>query len=218
LAYHRDNVKIVPMAEALARVADLTKALRDGALVCIPIGGTYRLVADLRSDAAVTRLMQSKRRAKSHPALVLVPSLTAAKGVVDGTGWTVTRRLAERVWPRPLTLLLPPSDELTNGTRRMLTRATGTVGVRMTDEPLAAAVVKTFGAPLLVSSANLEHKPGAASAAAVRQRFSTTVELWIDAGDVAATPPSTLVEVTADAWKLVRAGAVSVTDVERAVA
>jgi tRNA A37 threonylcarbamoyladenosine synthetase subunit TsaC/SUA5/YrdC len=68
LAYHGQNVKIVPMAEALARVADLTKALRDGALVCIPIGGTYRLVADLRSDAAVTRLMQSKRRAKSHPA------------------------------------------------------------------------------------------------------------------------------------------------------
>lgn len=209
-------MKIVPIGEATQRISELTRALTDGGLVCFPIGGSYRLVADLRSEAAVTKLSQSKRRAKSHPALVLVPSLAAAKPVVDGTGWPLTRRLADRLWPGPVTLLLPPSGDLPASVRRALTRATGTIGVRMPGDALAATVIKAFGAPVLVSSANLEHKPGAASAAAVRQRFSNTVTLWIDAGDVAAAPPSTLVEVSADGWKVVRAGAVAATEVERA--
>lgn len=211
-------MKIIPFAEASARVAELARVLTDGGLVSFPVGGSYRVAADLRSEAAVNRLMQSKRRAKSHPALVLVTSLAAAKSVVDGTAWPTTRRLADKLWPRPLTLVLPPSDQLLPAVRKVLTRATGKVGVRVPDEPLAVATLKAFGAPLLVSSANLEHKPGATSAAAVRQRFGTTVDLWIDAGDVAAGQPSTLVEVTADAWKVVRPGAVPVADIERAVA
>lgn len=211
-------MKIIPVAEAPQRVAELASALSGGGLISFPMGGAYRLAADLRSEAAVTRLLQSKRRARSHPVLSLVPSLAAARAIVDGTSWPLTRRLAERLWPRPLTLVLPPSDQLPAKIRRLLTRATGKVGVRVPDEPLAVAIVRAFGAPLLLSSANLESKPGASSAATVRQRFAHTVDVWVDAGDVQATLPSTLVEVTADSWKIVRAGAVPAADIERATA
>lgn len=211
-------MKIIPLAEATQRAAEIASALTAGGLVSFPMGGAYRLAADLRSEDAVNKLMQSKRRARSHPVLGLVPSLAAARAIVDGTGWPITRRLAERVWPRALTLVLPPSDQLPAKIRRMLTRATGKVGVRVPEEPLAAAIVRAFGAPLLLSSANLENKPGATSAAAVRQRFANSVDVWVDAGDVQPTLPSTLVEVTADSWKIVRAGAVPAADIERAAA
>jgi len=209
-------MKIIPLTEAPHRIAELASALTGGGLVSFPMGGAYRLAADLSSEVGVTRLLQSKRRAHSHPVLCLVPSLAAARAVVDGTTWPITRRLAERLWPRALTLVLPPSDQLPAAIRRLLTRATGKVGVRVPDEPLAVATLRAFAAPLLLSSANLENKPGATSAAAVRQRFATTVDVWVDAGDVGPTLPSTLVEVTADGWKLLRAGAVPAADVERA--
>ena len=208
-------MKIIPFAVAVPRAGEIARALTTGALTSFPVGGAYRLAADLGSADAVNRLFQLKRRARSHPALVLVPSLAAAAGVVDGTTWPTTRRLADSHWPGAVTLVLPPGDELPAAVRRALTRATGKVGVRVCEEPLARAIVEAFGRPVLLSSANLEHKPGARSAAAVRQRFAHSVEIWVDAGDVAPAPPSTLVEVTADAWSVLREGAVSTAELER---
>jgi L-threonylcarbamoyladenylate synthase len=211
-------MKVLPVADAAARISEITNVLTDGGLACFPMGGAYRIAADARSEAAVMRLMQSKRRSRHHPALVLVADLAAASAIVSGTSWRTTRRFAERLWPGPLTLVLPPSDELPSKVRKMLARATGHVGIRVPDEPLAAAIVRRFGGPLLLSSANLEQKPGANSAAAVQQRFSRAVDVWIDAGDIAAAMPSTIIEVTEGSWHVIRDGAVSQSDLERAAA
>ncbi len=211
-------MKLIPIAEASARVDEIVAAIADGGLACFPVRGAYRIAADARSEDAILRLMQSKRRAKHHPTLILVGDLAAARTIVDGTAWTTTRRLADRLWPGPLTLVLPPSDELAPKIKKLLTRATGKLGVRMSDDPLASAVVRRFGGPLLLSSANLEQKPGSTSAAAVRLRFVNTVDVWVDAGDIKPTPPSTVVEVTETTWKILREGAVAVADVETAAA
>ena len=206
---------VIPIAHASDRAAEIAAILADGGLACFPVGGTYRIVADPRSEDAVTRLMQSKRRASNHPTLILVPDLASARDVVQGTSWRLTQQLATQLWPGPLTLVLPPSDALPAKVRKMLTRATGKIGVRVPNDPLSAVVMRSFGGPLLLSSANLEKKPGSNSAAAVRQRFANTVALWVDAGDT-IPEPSTIVEVTETAWKIVREGAVSRARIEHA--
>jgi L-threonylcarbamoyladenylate synthase len=211
-------MKIIPIADAPARVAELTQVLTDGGLACFPVNGTYRLAADATSDAAITRLAQSKRRARNHPALVLVSDLGATRSIVDGASWAITQRLTGQLWPGPLTLALPPSNKLPAKLRKLLARATGTIGVRVPDDPLAADVLRAFGRPLLLSSANLERKPGASSAATVRQRFIGAVDVWIDAGDVTPTASSTVVELTETSWKVLRDGAVSLARLERAAA
>jgi L-threonylcarbamoyladenylate synthase len=209
-------LKLIPVADAQARVAEIVTVIEAGGLACFPVGGTYRIAADARSVDAITRLMQSKRRAKNHPSLILVGDLAGARGVVDGTAWTTTKRLAERLWPGPLTLVLPPSDDLAPKIKKLLTRATGSIGIRRSDDPLASAIVRAFGHPLLLSSANLEQKPGASSAATIRQRFVHSVDIWVDAGDVKPAKPSTLVEITETSWKILREGAVPLADVQTA--
>jgi L-threonylcarbamoyladenylate synthase len=211
-------MKVIPVAAATDRADEIARVLADGGLACFPVRGAYRIAADARSADAVTRLIQSKRRAKNHPALILVADLANARGVVHGTRWRTTKRLAERLWPGPLTLVLPPSDELPPKVRAVLTRATGKLGVRMPEDTLASIIVHTFGGPLLLSSANHEQKPGSGSAAAVRQRFSRAVDIWVDAGDVPSAPPSTIVEVTETSWKILREGAVPRADIELATA
>ncbi len=211
-------MKIIPIAEAPARAAEISQVLTDGGLACFPVNGTYRLAADATSDAAITRLAQSKRRARNHPALVLVSDLGATRSIVDGASWAITQRLAGELWPGPLTLALPPSDALPGKLRKLLARATGTIGVRVPDDPLAAHVLRAFGRPLLLSSANLERKPGASSAATVRQRFVGAIDVWVDAGDVTPTASSTIVELTETSWKVVRDGAVPLARLERAAA
>jgi L-threonylcarbamoyladenylate synthase len=209
-------MKIIPIADAPARAAEIAQVLADGGLACFPVNGTYRLAADASSDAAITRLAQSKRRASNHPALVLVSDLAATRSIVDGASWAITQRLASQLWPGPLTLALPPSSKLPAKLRKLLARATGTIGVRVPDDPLAAHVLRAFGRPLQLSSANLERKPGASSAAAVRQRFVSAIDVWVDAGDVTPTVSSTIVELTETSWKVVREGAIPRARLERA--
>ena len=214
-------VKVLTPAELEAdpkRLGEVVSVLAEGGLACFPVRGTYRIAADLRSEAAILRLMQSKRRAANHPALIFVPDLDGAKGVVAGTSWPNTRRLAERFWPKPLTLVLPPGDDLPPKVRRILSKATGKLGVRMPGDPLAEQILRAFGGPLLVSSANLERKPGASSASVVRQRFLGTVDVWIDAGDTRPDAQSTLVELGEASWKIVREGAITRDELERALA
>lgn len=210
-------MRIIAHADAVTRATDIAEAISAGGLACIPIRGAYRMLADARSHAAITRLAQSKRRAHNRPALVIVPDLATARDIVDGTEWPLTRKLTQALWPGPLTLVLPPSSQLPAKVAKLLTRSTGKLGVRLPDDPLSAAVVKAVGGPVLVSSANIENKPGASSADVVRKRFERVLDVWVDAGDVQPEPPSTLVEVDENTWKIVREGAVSRAAIEDAL-
>jgi L-threonylcarbamoyladenylate synthase len=113
--------------------------------------------------------------------------------------------------------MLPPSKRLPAKIAKLLTRSTGTLGIRVPDDKLSASIIAICGFPLLVSSANIENKPGATSAAAVKQRFERTLDLWVDAGDIRPEPPSTLVELSETEWKVVREGAIARSIIERAL-
>ncbi len=210
-------MKTIPFSEALGRTSEIVEVLAAGNLACIPIRGAYRIIADARSEAAINRLAQSKRRAHNRPALILVSSLANAADVVEGTTWPITKRLTKALWPGSLTLLLPGSERLPVKIKKMLTRSTGRIGIRVPDDPLTSAIIREFAAPIVVSSANLESKPGSRSAATVRTRFARTVDVWVDANDVSPEAPSTLVDLSEDVWKIVREGAVTHDAIVRAL-
>ena len=60
-----------------------------------------------------------------------------------------------------------------------------------------------------MSSANFEKKAGATSAVAVRQRLGNAIAVWLDVGDPRPAPPSTVVDVSATTWKVIREGDVT---------
>lgn len=208
-------MKIIPHGEAAARVDEVVACLAAGGLACVPVRGAYRMLADARSEDAIVKLAQSKRRVRARPALLVVSSLASARDLVDGTTWAATKKLAAKYWPGPLTLVLPPSKRLAPRIAKLLARSTGKLGIRVDDDPLIARIVAALGGPVMVSSANLDNKPGSSSAAAVRQRFERTLDIWVDAGDVRPSTPSTLVELTDTSWSIVRDGALDRAAIER---
>lgn len=211
-------MKTVPLAEAPHRISELAQCLTDGGVVCLPINGSYRLLADAFSDAAIVRLAQMKRRMKDHPSLVLVADRSAARRVVHGMAWTTTKQLADAFWPGALTLALPASHDLPPRVKKLLSRATGRIGVRVTADPIASALVQAFANPIITTSANLERKPGASSAQTVQQRFMSTVDVWVDAGDMQPGPPSTIIELSETSYKLLRAGSIAADALDRTLA
>ena len=188
-------------------VQEVVDVLRDGGLACLPCNGTYRIFADLQDPSAVENLLQTKRRVHKAPSLVFVDSVAGLKQVAEDLE-PEALAVAEALWPGPVTVLVSASSKLPRKVVKELTKANGKLGVRIPESDLALAVVRTFGGPVLVSSANRGRKSGESSAAQVRQNLGRGIDLFIDAGDLEPVPSSTVIDVKSGDTNVIRPGAI----------
>ena len=159
------------------------------------------------SAAAVARLAALKGRAPGKPFLLLV----ASRDMIAQVGLRLTEageRFAAAFWPGPLTLVLPGGErELPD----VLRGPEGGVAVRWTSHPGASRLVSVLGAPITSTSANRPRETPAATGAEIEATFAGAVRdgtlLVLEAGVLRASPPSTVVDCTGAAPRLVREGA-----------
>jgi len=85
----------------------------------------------------------------------------------------------------------------------------GTVAVRMPLHPVALDLLKETG-PLAVSSANRTGASAATTAADAEGQLGDAVSVYLDGGPCRTDVPSTIVDLTGNVPRLLRAGAVSV--------
>jgi L-threonylcarbamoyladenylate synthase len=173
-----------------ARLAPALRALVRGRLVVYPTETLYGLGADALDDAALQRLVALKGREAGKPIAVLVSDERMLEMVVAEVS-PLARRLMQRFWPGPLTLVLAARSSVSN----LLTGGSGGIGVRVSSHPLAIALVRALGRPLTAPSANPAGRPGAVTIAAARAYFGDGVAAYLDAGQLAGEPASTVVDM-----------------------
>jgi tRNA A37 threonylcarbamoyladenosine synthetase subunit TsaC/SUA5/YrdC len=93
----------------------------------------------------------------------------------------------------------------------------GGIALRVTPEPLAAALVNRFGHPVTSTSANVAGGAPAESAGRIAEIFPVGVAIVIDGGLRPAGLPSTLIDLTADRPRILREGAVDRAAIEAAL-
>jgi L-threonylcarbamoyladenylate synthase len=125
---------------------------------------------------------------------------------IERFAWLTTpaRELIARHWPGALTLVLPARPAVPSE----LTAGTGTIGVRQPAHPVARALAAALAAPVTAPSANLTGETPPTSVAEVLQVFDGRIELVLDGGPTPGGLPSTVLDVTVDPPRLLRAGAV----------
>jgi L-threonylcarbamoyladenylate synthase len=106
--------------------------------------------------------------------------------------------------PGPLTLVLSSAGTLPAA----VTAGTGKVGVRIPDHPVALAVLRAVGEPLVVTSANLSGQPAATEAGQVLGQFEDRVDLVLDGGPCALGQESTILDMTVLPPRVLRKGAI----------
>lgn len=210
------TIKSEPLSNLKSQVDEVVDVLNGGGVVCMPCGGAYRLLADLYNEDAVINMMQAKRRVAKAPSLVFVAEEEMLKQVAADVDPSA-RPLMDKLWPGPLTIRFNASREIPKKVRKVLTKATGKVGIRVPDEQLLRQVVKTLGRPVMVSSANRENKHGAASPAQIRKTFFGRIALFIDAGDLPQAPSSTVIEVKNGKIKVLREGHMPLEQIKEAL-
>lgn len=180
------------------------RILQNGGLVGIPTETVYGLAANALNGAAVAGIFTAKGRPMDNPLIVHISQFDQIDGLVREVP-DAARKLAERFWPGPLTIILPKGncipDEVSAGL--------DTVAIRFPSHPVAQAVIDAAGVPLAAPSANLSGHPSPTTAAHVMDDMDGRIEAVLDGGPCAVGVESTVVTLAAEPPRLLRPGGVT---------
>jgi len=188
---------ILPLEPDSIQVA--ADAVRRGECIVLPTDTVYGIGADAFSAPAVQRLLNAKRRGRDMPPPVLLPEADLLPTVAEVPD--AARRLADAFWPGALTLILRAVLPLDLGDRPT------TIAVRVPDHAPARELLRATGL-LAVSSANVSGEPSATTVAQARAMLGESVAVYLDGGPTPGDAPSTIVDLSTDGARIVRAGVI----------
>jgi len=190
-------------AEILERVEAAAAVLRRGGIVVYPTDTLYALGARADDAAALERLRRAKLRQEGKPLPLLAADRDQVLLVARLEG--VADRVAGRIWPGPLTLVLPALP----GVAAAVTAGTGTVGIRVPASAVARALAARAGFPLVSTSANPAGGPAPSRVSELAPALRRQVDHVLDGGATPGGPPSTVVRLDGESVRVLREGAIS---------
>jgi L-threonylcarbamoyladenylate synthase len=157
---------------------------------------------------SVDSLIRLKGRPKGKPFLLLVAGSDMLEKL-DLHLPSFATNLAARFWPGPLTLVLPGGEKRVP---EALRGPEGGIAVRWTSHPGLQRLIRAHGDAITSTSANRPGVPPATSAGEIREQWGDalargTLRL-LDGGTLQPSPPSTVVDCTLRAPRVIRPGAV----------
>jgi L-threonylcarbamoyladenylate synthase len=206
--------------ESMTRIVDTDQAAVEAAARCLAAGGlvafptetVYGLGADAGNGEAIARLYEAKGRPAFNPLICHVPDRAAAARL--GCFDAAAARLAEALWPGPLTLVLPQVPGC--GVAELATAGLPTIALRVPDHPVARAILAEFGRPVVAPSANRSGHISPTTAAHVLADLRGRVDVIVDGGATPVGVESTIVACL-DRPLMLRPGGLPRAEIERAL-
>jgi tRNA threonylcarbamoyl adenosine modification protein (Sua5/YciO/YrdC/YwlC family) len=188
-----------PQPRAVRRAAELLAA---GGIVIYPTDTVYGLGCSVHDKNAIERIHFVKRQREDRPFSFICSDLThiSEYAIVSNPAFKIMKRLI----PGPYTFILP-AGRMTQFPKILVSRRR-TVGIRVPDSPVAQALVRELGNPILSTSVTTEEGELLNDPERIRERFLNTVDLILDGGPL-LSEPSTVLDLTGDTPVVVRNGA-----------
>ncbi len=194
---------------------DIKKAihiLKSGGIVVYPTETVYGIGCDPLNMEAYLRVQRIKGRVDDKPMLLLAYSLQQVEEIAGSLG-EIPRRLAEKFWPGPLTIIINP---IKNFPEYLLGPSNG-VAFRVSSHPVAASLAKGFGYPIVSTSANITgYKPLVTYKEALNT-FKKNVDIVIGTHERLNGNPSTVVDMTSGRFTLVREGSITLSCMQKVI-
>ena len=204
---------LLKLADPAHPSSDLIEAclerLRRGELLAGPTDTTYGLFCDPFRPKGLDRIAALKGRDKDRPIPLLVADRLQAARLAE-TIPPLAAGLMEAFWPGGLTIVVPASSDLP----KPVTGGTGTVGLRQPDSPYLLRLMEALGGPLTGTSANRTGMTPSASAAEVLSSLGNDVDAIVDGGVADKREGSTVVEVSAEGFFVLREGVVALDNLD----
>lgn len=153
------------------RIRLAARALRAGGVVAYPTEAVWGLGCDPDDEAAVARVLALKGRAPDKGLILVAAEPAMLRPYLRGLGRRDLARMAA-TWPGPVTWLVPDNGRASP----LVTGGRGTLAVRVTAHPVAAALSRAFGGAIVSTSANPQGLPPAVRLREVKAYFGAGVD------------------------------------------
>lgn len=190
--------------------------LSSGGLLAHPTETVYGLGSRaVAADVRALAQLKGRREGKAFLLLVASRAMAEAQGLRFGRS---AQALSDRFWPGPLTLVLAGGEARLP---EVLRGPEGGIAVRWTSHPAMERLITILGFPVTSTSANRPGEPTAPGPTAIVDQFRSDVEsgtlLVLDGGTLGNVPPSTVVDCTAAAPRIIREGAIPAEELRAAL-
>ena len=174
-------------------ISKVVQVLDQGGLIIYPTDTFYGIGCDLFNKKSIKQIYQLKRRPLTKPFSFVCANLKdiSLYAQVSNNAY----RIMKRSLPGPYTFVL-------EGTRlvpKLMLTKRRTVGIRVPDNKICLAIVKSLGRPIISTSVNLDEP------SVIHDTYSSLVEIVIDGG-VISHEPSTVVSLIDDNPEVIRKG------------
>jgi len=187
-----------PQVRLIKRTVEI---LRSGGLIVYPTDSSYAFGCMIDNKNALEKICRLRRLDENHNFTLICKDIaqisTFAK--MNNEGF----RLVKSLTPGPYTFIL----EATRETPRRLQHAKRkTIGIRLPDDPITAAILDELDEPLFSSTLMLpDQEDPMSDPEEIRDRLEREVELVIDSG-VVPYHPTTIIDLTGTSPEITRQG------------
>ncbi|MGR3221437.1 MAG: L-threonylcarbamoyladenylate synthase [Candidatus Anammoxibacter sp.] len=194
--------KVLDLSDKLNYRSFIEKAsssLKNGKIIAFPTETVYGIGVNAKDDAAIVRLYEIKKRPLEKKITILMPSTEELGSYVDNVPMNA-KKLINRFWPGPLTIVLPGK----NGEY---------IGLRVPDHKVVYDLLRIANIPIAAPSANISGQPPATNANAVFKTFQGLIDIILDYGTTTLGKASTVVRINSRQTKILRCGAIPDKDI-----
>lgn len=182
-------------------IRQAAQALRAGGVIAYPTDSSYALGCSLGHAEAARRVRRIRGLDDSHHLTLVLRDLAALGQYTRLDTWQF--RLVRKGVPGPYTFILPATREVP---RRLQHPRRRTVGLRVPEHAVVAALLTELGEPILSSTLLLpgDQRP-LNDAANIRARLEHVLDAIVDAGPCSAEP-TTVVDLASEPPLVTRLG------------
>lgn len=185
-------------------IEEAAEEIKKGNLVLFPTETVYGIGANALDSEAAKKIFVAKGRAQDNPLIVHVSNIQMLEEIVENIG-DLEKKLIERFWPGPLTIIFPRKNVIPN----VVTANLETVAVRMPSDKIAKELIEKAGVPIAAPSANISGKPSGTKVEDIISELDGKVSYILDGGFTDIGLESTVIKINGDTIDILRPGKIT---------
>ena len=183
------------------------QVLREGGIIIFPTDTAYGIGCRIDNEKSIGKVFEMRGRPKNKPLLVLVDSIEMANNYLMLIPKKVLDKIVNKYWPGPLTIILQCDVAKVPS----LVRGGGnTLGVRFPKNTQLQELIKGVGVPIVAPSANFTGLKTPFRFENLDPRLIKLADYVLEGNIDSDKKASTIIDCTAEPWKIVRQGAVRI--------
>lgn len=170
--------------------------LRRGGVIAYPTEAVFGFGCDPQNVVAVQRVLDLKQRNASQGLLLIAADFAQVAPYIAADCPMAALEQAQASWPGPHTWVFPASERAPV----WITGDHGSIALRVTAHPVAAALCRAFESALVSTSANRHGADPARSQGEVEREFGALIDAIV-VGDVGESEnPTTIRDAVSGEW------------------